>query len=664
MRAVLLGYEPLTKAYRLYNPTTRKVIISRDVVFDETKQWDWSKESDLEMQRGNEFTVIYPPQDVIGTGEAPMRTEHITQPSSSMSKEGELGSNDEPATPVTPLIPTVLFPDIVGSDGVNTASTAESSSAGPQGYRNLQDLMDESFPCTLDLDDDNQCMLGAEEPASLAEAQKEACWKRAMDEEINSIIENQTWEMVDPPSGQKPIGLRWVYKVKKDPSGAVVKHKARLVAKGFVQKKGIDFEEAFAPVARMETVRLLVALAAQEGWEVHHMDVKSAFLNGELQEDVYVCQAPGYEEEGKEYKVLKLQKALYGLRQAPRAWNIKLDASLMSLGFARCLLEHGVYSRSTGNGRLLVGVYVDDLIILGSSTTEIAKFKNQMKEKFKMSDLGLLSYYLGIEVVQNANGISLCQAGYAMKILDKAGMSECNPCQVPMEPRLKLYKSQEEKRVDPTRYRSLVGSLRYLINTRPDLAYSMGIVSRFMEEPTVSHMAAVKQILRYVKGSITLGCHYGRKGEGTPELVGFCDSDLAGDVNDRKSTSGAVFFLGSNLITWASLKQKTVAFSSCEAKYMSAATAACQGIWLSRLLAELQNKEAQCVKLKIDNMSAISLSKNPVYHDRSKHIQIRYHFIRNCVEEGSVAVEHVSTGNQLADLLTKPLARVKFLGAS
>lgn len=248
-----------------------------------------------------------------------------------------------------------------------------------------------------------------------------------------------------------------------------------------------------------------------------------------------------------------------------------------------------------------------------------------------------------------------------MKILDKAGMSECNPCQVPMEPRLKLYKSQEEKRVDPTRYRSLVGSLRYLINTRPDLAYSVGIVSRFMEEPTVSHMAAVKQILRYVKGSITLGCHYGRKGEGTPELVGFCDSDLAGDVNDRKSTSGAVFFLGSNLITWASLKQKTVAFSSCEAKYMSAATAACQGIWLSRLLGELQNKEAQCVKLKIDNMSAISLSKNPVYHDRSKHIQIRYHFIRNCVEEGSVAVEHVSIGNQLADLLTKPLARVKFL---
>lgn len=233
-----------------------------------------------------------------------------------------------------------------------------------------------------------------------------------MDEEMKSVIDNQTWVMVDPPTGKKSIGLKWVYKVKKDPTGAIVKHKARLVAKGYVQKHGVDFEEVFAPVARMESVRLAGALASQEGWQVYHMDVKSAFLNGELHEEVYVCQAPGYEEAGKEYKVLKLQKALYGLKQAPRVWNTKLDASLLTLGFARCPLEHGVYLRNTGDNQLLVGVYVDDLIISGSSTVEIEKFKEQMKELFKMSDLGLLSYYLGIEVSQGVNGITLCQAGY------------------------------------------------------------------------------------------------------------------------------------------------------------------------------------------------------------------------------------------------------------
>lgn len=308
-----------------------------------------------------------------------------------------------------------------------------------------------------------------------------------------------------------------------------------------------------------------------------------------------------------------------------------------------------------------MGVYVDDLIITGSSDSEIAKFKSQMMDLFKMSDLGLLSYYLGVEVAQGPNGITLCQAAYALKILEKAGMSECNASQIPMEPKLKLLKSKDEERVDPTMYRSLVGSLRYLCNTRPDLAYSVGIVSRFMQEPTISHMVAIKQILRYIKGTISLGCLYSRKDEEAPTLVGYSDSDLAGDINDCKSTSGNVFFLGLNIISWVSQKQRVVAFSSCEAEYISAATAACQGLWLARLLGELRCKEVECVNLKVDNQSAISLSKNPVLHDRSKHIQIRYHFIRDCVEEGSVVVEHVRTGDQLADILTKPLPRLKFI---
>ncbi|KAJ0970051.1 hypothetical protein J5N97_022928 [Dioscorea zingiberensis] len=391
------------------------------------------------------------------------------------------------------------------------------------------------------------------------------------------------------------------------------------------------------------------------------MDVKSAFLNGELEEEVYVCQPPGYEKKNNEEKVFKLRKALYGLRQAPRAWYSKLDRSLASLGFERSPHEHAVYKRCTGKSSLLIGVYVDDLIIIGSNHEEIKRFKRQMMEKFNMSDLGLLSYYLGIEVCQTSHGISLCQSGYASKILEKTGMADCNSCQTPMEPRLKLSKNSEDSFVDATFYRSIIGSLRYLVNTRPDIAYAIGIVSRFMEKPTSQHLAAVKQILRYIRGTLNLGCYYTRMEQGMAKLVGYSDSDLSGDVDDHRSTTGVAYFLGGNLVTWVSQKQKVVALSSCEAEYIAATTAACQGIWLNRLLADMRGQAEEEVVLKVDNKSTISLCKNPVHHDRSKHIDTRYHFIRECIENGKIAIDYVGSEEQLADILTKSLGRVKFL---
>ena len=391
------------------------------------------------------------------------------------------------------------------------------------------------------------------------------------------------------------------------------------------------------------------------------MDVKSAFLNGELKEEVYVTQPPGFEVKGKEHKVLKLHKALYGLKQAPRAWNSKLDSTLRSMKFERRQLEHAVYRRKHEEGSILVGVYVDDLLITGASESKIAKFKLEMMKKFKMSDLGLLTYYLGIEVQQTSDMISLCQKNFAQKILKECSMEECNPTQAPMEARLKLSKTSKFPPVDQTRYRSIVGSLRYLLHTRPDLAYSVGIVSRFMEAPTTEHMAAVKHILRYVKGTIDMGFCYKKMPDEDPTFVGFSDSDMAGDLDDRKSTTGVIYFLGGNPISWISRKQKVVALSSCEAEYIAAASAACQGIWLESLRADFLSESSQKIKLKVDNKSAISLCKNPVYHERSKHIDTRYHFIRECVEEGKVEVEHIRTNNQLADILTKPLGRVQFL---
>jgi hypothetical protein len=383
------------------------------------------------------------------------------------------------------------------------------------------------------------------------------------------------------------------------------------------------------------------------------MDVKTAFLNGDLQEEVYVKQVPGFSQPGQEHKVYLLHKALYGLHQAPRAWNQKLDEKLGVLGFIKCPSEHAIYCRGDGAEKLVVGVYVDDLIITGCSSNIIQNFKSQMSDVFKMSDLGVLSYYLGIEVKQDELGITISQERYANKILDQSGFADCNTCEVPMQTKLKLNRKSDSGCVDTTEYRSLVGKLRYLVNTRPDLAFSVGYVSRFMEEPHEEHLTAVKHILRFIAGTRDWGLFYPKRNGGKAKLMGFSDSDLAGDQDDRKSTSGVLFFLGDSPISWQSTKQKVVALSSCEAEYIAAATAACQAVWLARLLAEISGSAVSKPVLRVDNKSAISLIKNPVHHDRSKHIDTRFHLIREYANS-------IRTEEQLGDILTKPLGKLKF----
>lgn len=352
--------------------------------------------------------------------------------STSPSTPVAVSAGEEAFGPASSLPPGMEFcsPPSDASEGTDEA---------PRRYRTVANTLATTTPI-LDFDYDDQCLMATEEPASFAEAEKESCWRKAMIEEMNSIEGNKTWTLTELPPGVKPIGLKWVFKIKRDASGAIIKYKARLVAKGYVQQFGVDYGEVFAPVARMETVRMLIALAAQSGWEKHHMDVKSAFLNGELEEDVYVVQPPGFVDEGNPAKVLKLRKSLYGLKQAPRAWNAKLDESLNSLNFVRSATEHAVYTRGSGSSRLIVGVYVDDLLITGASVIEVEKFKKQMQKMFSMSDLGLLSYYLGMEVCQGKGSVTICQAAYAEKIVAKAGMEGCNTAQVPMETRLKLSK--------------------------------------------------------------------------------------------------------------------------------------------------------------------------------------------------------------------------------
>ena len=308
---------------------------------------------------------------------------------------------------------------------------------------------------------------------------------------------------------------------------------------------------------------------------------------------------------------------------------------------------------------MIVGVYVDDLIVTGSSSDVIETFKTKMTQEFDMSNLGSLSSYLGIEVKQGKNFIFLSQTAYAQKVLQHAKLGECNVVAIPLEARIKFTNEEGRSTVNSTVYRSLIGSLRYLTHTWPDPLFSVGILSRYMENPTQEHYNGVKRVLRYIKGTEDYGLFY-KKGDLKGELIGYNDSDFVGDCNDRKSTSGHIFFFGGMAVSWSSQKHSIVALSSCEAEYIAATSATCQAVWMNRLIGELMSNEETKVKLLVDNQSAITLSNNLVHHNRTKHIDTRYHFIRQCVEDKKIEIVFIWTEDQLADMFTKALERMKF----
>ena len=617
---IFIGYDSRSKGYKLYNPITGKTIISRDVKFDEEDSWNWSTEEDE-----YDFLPYFEEEDV---AEQPRMEEEL----------------QEPTTP--PISPT----------GNIQEDSSESSNEKTPRFRSLQEL----YEVTENQNDISlMCLFGDCEPLSYQEAVRSKKWRDAMDEEINSITKNDTWELATLPQGYKPIGVKWVYKEKKNAKGEVERYKARLVAKGYSQREGIDYDEVFAPVARLETVRLIISLAAQNKWKIHQMDVKSAFLNGFLEEEVYIEQPLGYEVKGHEGKVLKLKKALYGLKQAPRAWNTRIDKYFQDKNFSKCPYEHALYIKIKNEDILIVCLYVDDLIFTGSNSSMFEELKKDMAKEFEMTDIGLMSYYLGIEVKQEDKGIFITQEGYAKEVLKKFKMDDSNPVSTPIECGVKLSKHDEGGKVDPTLFKSLVGSLRYLTCTRPDILYAVGIVSRFMEAPTTTHFKTAKRILRYIKGTTNYGLFY--SSSNNYEIVGYSDSDWSGDLDDRKSTTGFVFFMGNTAFTWMSKKQPIVTLSTCEAEYVAATSCVCHAIWLRKLLKDLNVPQGEPTVIRIDSKSAIALAKNPVFHERSKHIDTRYHYIRECIARKEVRVEYVKSQDQAADIFTKPLKRETFI---
>jgi hypothetical protein len=564
-------------------------------------------------------------------------------------------------------------------------------------------------------------VLNSEEPASYNDAlkhQNAVQWQKAIKEEIHSLDLNKTWDLVDEDallrSGKRAIGCKWVFKQKRNADGSK-RFKARLVIKGYEQKHGIDYEETFAPVAKFVTVRLLFALAAQYNWEIDQMDVITAFLNPTLHEEVYMELPEGYQSTstsasgGKQY--CRLKKSLYGLKQAPRAWYEDIDAFLTgSLGLTRSKEDPNLYISQEANIILLL--WVDDILLFSPNKVAIQSLKTKLSAKYRMSDLGPVQQFLGIQIERDRQKrtLRIHQKPYIEAILKRFQMDNCNGVATPMETNLQLDPATDDaspiERID---YQRAIGSIMYaMLGTRPDLAFAVSSLSQYCINPGPQHAQAVQRVLRYLKRTLDYGITYG--GPQNPAIqdvlrqeglskdltgitaFGFTDSDWAGDRNSRKSTSGYLYNLYEGAISWKSAKQPIVATSSTEAEYIACTEAAKEGLWLRRIMAEIRGETAtttmhytheselhdfiQVLDISgnssnsadnyitygpqivfADNQGAIKLSKNPQHHNRTKHIDVKYHFIRESTQRGLIQLAYIPTGEMVADILTKSLPR-------
>jgi hypothetical protein len=501
----------------------------------------------------------------------------------------------------------------------------------------------------------------AAEPKSFQEAKQSsdsAKWDDAMKRELDALKSKDTYELVVAPTGAKVLRSMWVYKHKKDASGKIVRYKARLVVKGFAQEAGLDYNETFAPVAMTKTILQLLTIAAVNGWYLENMDVDNAFVQSDLEEVVYVQQPDGDVQKlpGGQRLVWRLKKSLYGLKQSPRNRNQLIHKWFESYGLKQSDADPCMYIKKEGADILVVVLYVDDLMIAGNNKKMIDAFKEEISNRFKMKDLGELRWMLGMEIIRNKEErtIEVSQSAYIEQILERFGMSDCKAAHTPMvKP---LTRGQPRPGPYDFKYAQMVGSMMYAgIITRPDIMFAIQSLARHMQATTKEHHTAAKHLLRYLKGTKDKGIKLG--GTDSLELIGYCDSDFASDVDKRRSTTGYVFMLGGGAVSWSSKLQPTVALSTAEAEYMAMCSAVQEAIYLRRSLKDLGIEQKKATVIHEDNTACIAMCHNPVNHQRTKHIDIRYHFTRLKVLEGVVKIKYVPTEYQLADILTKPLKK-------
>ena len=516
------------------------------------------------------------------------------------------------------------------------------------GYNSLMPSF-QAFTATLDKE---------QVPTSIAEALKDPKWRRAVEEEICALEKNATWTITDLPQGKKAVGCKWIFAVKYNSNGSIQRYKARLVARGFTQTYGIDFTETFAPVAKLNTIRVLLSLAVNCDWKLHQLDVKNAFLNGKLEEEVYMQLPPGLKSIEGSNKVCKLNKSLYGLKQSPRAWFERFTKVILQNGYKQSLADHTLFIKVTStNKKAILIVYVDDIILTGDDEEEISNLKKLLNREFETKDLGKLRYFLGMEVARSKEGLVINQRKYVLDLLKETGFLGCKPADTPMEANLRFNK-EDESLVDREKFQRLVGKLIYLSLTRPDIAFPVNVISQHMTNPTEEHMAAANRILKYLKKTPGHGLMFKKTQDRTVKI--FTDSSWAGDLTERRSTSGYCTFVWGNLTTWRSKKQSVVSRSSAEAEFRALALGICEGIWLLKLLKELGTNQEDHFEVLCDNQSAIQIAKNPVQHDRTKHVEIDRHFIADQVNKKTATLSYIPSEGQIADILTKALPKPVF----
>ncbi|GMJ10791.1 hypothetical protein HRI_004748300 [Hibiscus trionum] len=478
-------------------------------------------------------------------------------------------------------------------------------------------------------------------------------WRAAMQDELRAMEMLQTWSVVSIPPGKQPIDCKWVYRIKHNSDGTIDRYKARLVAKGFTQVEGIDYTDTFSPVAKMTSFKVLLSLAAVHGWHLLQLDVNNAFLNGTLDEEVYMKLPLGYETtvQGNDL-VCKLQKSIYGLKQASRQWFQTFHAVVLQFGFVQSPSEHSLFIKGCGDDLVALLVYVDDVVIAGKHLDSLLAVQNFLKSHFKLKELGPLKYFPGFEVSRQPDGISLCQRHYALQLLEETGSLGKKPAALPIVANHKLSIHDGELLPDPQVYRRLVGRLLYLTHTRPDITCVVHQLSQFVSTPRLPHLNAAHHLLSYIKKAPGLGLFFHSKAN--LQLSCFVDSDYSACPDTRRSITGFCTYLGTNLISWKSKKQHTMSRSTCEAEYRAMASATCELVWLAALLSSF-HIDTSPVFLYCDNQAALHLASNQVFHERSKHIEVDCHFVREKLNSGFLKLFHIRSQGQLADIFTKAL---------
>ncbi|WCJ44342.1 Retrovirus-related Pol polyprotein from transposon RE1 [Euphorbia peplus] len=646
--AIFLGYSTHSKAYRVFNKRTQTLDESIHVKFDETNPAD-SKASEEDEVQAPEIPSpsvedVIPKAAEVDSPVEYVPEEHPTTEDNSLPEDAPIydSTNDEQV-----LEDSLDLPREVRAHRNHSLENIIDSVHNPVMTRaQLRRYMG------------NVAFVSLLEPKDFYEAADDDSWLMAMQEELDQFKRSEVWILVPRPNNKKVVGTRWVLKNKLDEFGNVVRNKARLVAQGYSQQEGIDYGETFAPVARLEAIRILCAFASYKGFKLFQMDVKSAFLNGYIDEEVYVSQPPGFEDPKFPDHVYKLKKALYGLKQAPRAWYERLTKFLLSKGFVRGCVDTTLFTLKKNKDILIAQVYVDDIIFGATNESLCREFSNHMKAEFEMSMMGELTFFLGLQIKQSNDGVFINQAKYTREVLKKFGMMDSNAVDIPMDVSKDIDDEEKAgKPVDIKTYRGMIGSLLYLTASRPDIHFAVCFCARYQSKPREIHDVAVKRILRYLKGTPEAGLWYPCSFDFTP--IGYTDSDYGRDKLKRVSTSGGCHFLGECLVSWHSKKQTSVALSTAEAEYVAAGSCVSQMLWIKQQIADY-GVIPGTITIYCDNKSAIDLSKNPIQHSRMKHVHIRHHFLRDHVLKKDIIITHVSSEENLADMFTKPLAGMAF----